>query len=97
MRLQRAIVKSRQASVRRMYPHAIPNPPLTIIDDLLPCLATAAKQCSKGKGVGKKVGRAAANRMMGLQAALGAEFLDLGKMENRREGNPIFSRLKQNL
>ena len=45
-------------------------------------------------GSGKKVGRAAANRRMGLQAALGAEFLDLGKMENRREGNPIFSRLK---
>ena len=79
-----------------MYPHAIPNPPLTIIDDLLACLATAAKQCSKGKGVGKK-SWAAANRMMGQQAALGAEFLDLGKMENRREGNPIFSRLKQNL
>ena len=48
-------------------------------------------------GSGKKVGRAAANRMMGLQAALGAEFLDLGKVENLREGNPIFSRLTLNL
>ena len=97
MRLQRAIAESRHPPMRRMYPNIILNLYLTVIDDLLPCLATAAKQCSKGKGVGKKVGRAAANRMMGLQAALGAEFLDLGKMEHRREGNLIFSRLRQNL
>ena len=83
--------------MRTMYPHAIPNPRLTIIDALLPCLAPAAKQCSKGKGSGKKVGRAAANHMMGLQATLGAEFLDLGKVENRREANPIFARLRQSL
>ena len=51
----------------KMYPNIIPNPFLTIIDDLLPCLATAAKRW-KGRESGKKVGRGAANRTMTLQA-----------------------------
>ena len=35
---------------------------------MLPCQATAANQHWKGRGSGKKVGRAAANRMIALQA-----------------------------
>ena len=46
----------------------IPNPCLAIIDDLLLCLATSTEQRWKGKESGKKVGRAAANRMIALQA-----------------------------
>ena len=66
--MQRAIVESRHSSVRGMYPNIIPNPYLSVIDDLLPCLATSAEQGWKSRGSGKKVGRAAANRTMALQA-----------------------------
>ena len=51
-----------------MYPNIIPNPYFTVIDDLLPCLATSAEQRWKSKGSGKKVGRTAAKRTMALQA-----------------------------
>ena len=51
-----------------MYLNIIPHPNLTVIDDLLPCLATSAEQRWKDKESGKKVGRAAANRTMALQA-----------------------------
>ena len=51
-----------------MYLNSIPNPCLTIIDDLLLCLATSAEQRWKGKESGKKIGRAATNRTMALLA-----------------------------